>query len=146
VITPSSPLGKKARESEGVELKARIGDGGGWNGTQDALAPSRMACFFGPCVRARHPRGVEEASGGEEFGVHGLLWFCPFAAWRCVEVTRESRLTLTTTNKTVDFFSFSQCFFFVSTTFSYQKNLCRKMQRVVGGTKLVGGVLEILAI
>lgn len=112
MITPSSPLGKKARESEGVELKARIGDGGGWNGTQDALAPSRMACFFGPCVRARHPRGVEEASGGEEFGVHGLLWFCPFAAWRCVEVTRESRLTLTTTNKTVDFFSFSQCFFF----------------------------------
>jgi hypothetical protein len=43
-------------------------------------------------MRARHPRGVEEAqgSGGEEFGVHGLLlWVCPFAGWRIVEVTRD---------------------------------------------------------
>lgn len=30
------------------------------------------------------------ASGGEEFGVHGLLlWVCPFAGWRIVEVTRD---------------------------------------------------------
>ena len=40
-------------------------------------------------MRARHPRGVEEGSGGEEFGVHGLLWVCPFAGWRIVEVTRD---------------------------------------------------------